>query len=209
MMIMDYALQLNFCALQLQQINSCCVYLQVLTISDIATASGTHLSPHILKGRRDPDRHSTLHWPNTRRPKIWAPWKLFLQHISSGTKLEQRLGSWIKQPHQQWQWFYNPTSDIIYHRKGIDEWYQYEHMPQRQLTRLQNKHYNNPILIQTPSIISCPPDNGHQKRERNTVRTQCVCLPYQPTIRTPATMGSHSSTYASSQYTILLPTPDR
>jgi hypothetical protein len=121
MMIMDYALTLNLTTLQLWQINECRLYLQVLTISDLSTACGTHILPEVFKGRRNPDRISTLHWPTTQRPTAWASWKRFLQHISSGTKLEQSLGSWTKVPHQKWRWFYNPTADTIYYCKGQDD----------------------------------------------------------------------------------------
>jgi hypothetical protein len=121
-MIMDHALTLNFTPPQLRQINSCRIYLQVLTISDISTASGTHILPNILRGRRTEDRVSELNWPVTQRPANWAAWKRFLQHVSSGGRLYCHLGAWTSSPYQKWCWFYNPYNDQVYHLREHGSW---------------------------------------------------------------------------------------
>jgi hypothetical protein len=80
------------------------MYLQVITISDISTADGKYVLPNILLGHRTEDRASTLKWPTTSRPTQWAAWKLLLQHIGSGAKLEKQLRPWKNNPHQEWTW---------------------------------------------------------------------------------------------------------
>jgi hypothetical protein len=82
--IIDTALTFNLTNLQLRQINTCRIYLQVITISDITTANGRYILPHIVKGQQSEDRISKLHWPKTCRPTHWVAWKRFLQYISSG-----------------------------------------------------------------------------------------------------------------------------
>jgi hypothetical protein len=124
-MLFDQALSLNFTTLQLRQINECRMYLQVIIVSDISTADGKYILPHIYKGKRSTDRISSLHWPATRRPVTWAAWKLFLQHISLGPKLENALGKSIATPHQMWTWFHDPITDVVYHRMANDIWTQY------------------------------------------------------------------------------------
>jgi hypothetical protein len=156
-MIMDFALQLNLNTSQLRQINACRLYLQVLTFSDISTAEGTHILPNIFQGRRSHDRVSTLKWPTTRRPTSWAAWKLFLQFISSGTKLENCLGSWTATPHQQWKWFYEPHTNRVYHKCDENTWIYYSHAPQPFSTRLQSNSYTNPTQTEPPSLSSCVP----------------------------------------------------
>ncbi len=78
MMIMDFALQLNFMASQLHRLNTCRLYLQVLTISDITTADGRHILPTIMEGFRDETRISILLWPTSMQPKNWSAWNLFI-----------------------------------------------------------------------------------------------------------------------------------
>lgn len=156
-MILDHALQLNFNTLQLRQLNACRMYLQVLTISDISTADGNHVLPNIFQGRRTSDRVSTLNWSITRRLMSWVAWKLFLQHISSGTKLEKSLGSWIRIPHQQWSWFYNPIRDVVYHQFSLNNWRQYTKLTPTTSTRHQSHLYSNPCSCQTPPLEHCHP----------------------------------------------------
>jgi hypothetical protein len=101
-MIMDLATQFNLSVVQIKQLNNCRLYLQVLMLSDITEADGIHILPNMFKGRKTDDRISNLQWPNTCKPKSWAVWKLFLHYISSGTKLENRLGKWTDTTHQEW-----------------------------------------------------------------------------------------------------------
>jgi hypothetical protein len=163
-MLMDLAMNLNLSTLQLKQINAFRLYLQVLTISDISTATGSHILSNIIRGRKTEDRLSRLHWPATRRPTSWVAWKLLLQHLSSGGRLDRRLGPWRATPHQQWSWYYNPTLSRVYHRTGDNEWIQNERTPQNRLTRCSYNTYYNPIPCQTPALDQCFPTTVTQRR---------------------------------------------
>jgi hypothetical protein len=74
--LMDVALQLNFLTSQLVMINMCHLHLQALTISDVATASGTTITQSALKGEIDNQCASSLFWPKVPRPPphFWPLW---------------------------------------------------------------------------------------------------------------------------------------
>ena len=47
----------------LSQLKRCRVFLQVLTVADITTSSGTKICSVILQGSKNPGRQSTYRWP--------------------------------------------------------------------------------------------------------------------------------------------------
>jgi hypothetical protein len=104
-MIMGLAIQYNFTAPELCQINTCRICLQVLTISDITMANGSLNLPTILQGHQDEQRLSTLNWPKSVRPHNWTAWTRLLQHFCTGSRLSQPLGGWIDHSYQTWLWF--------------------------------------------------------------------------------------------------------
>jgi hypothetical protein len=87
-------------------------------ISDIIVANGQQLLPGIVNGKKDSQQHSSLQWPDQKRPAApdWVQWHHFLQHISNGTKLLRGLGHWIAMPHQEWQWFYHGLTKKVYQK---------------------------------------------------------------------------------------------
>jgi hypothetical protein len=100
--IMDEILTYNFSSQQLILINNCCLYLQVILISDITTADGKFILSSVQKGQRPKDRPSNLYWPRQEKPpaQAWNLWNTALSHISTRHKLHQSLGSWLKVLHQ-------------------------------------------------------------------------------------------------------------
>ncbi len=73
--IMDLEVRLNFDSHQLREINSCRMYLQVITLSDITDAKGIRLLPTSLPGVQDIYRKSSLHWPEWQHPTSWTNWR--------------------------------------------------------------------------------------------------------------------------------------
>jgi len=82
-MIIDQAMEFNFTADQLKQINRCRMYLNVLTISDILMANGRYILKDALDGHQIQERRSTLNWLCSIRPHNWSSWKRLLLHLSS------------------------------------------------------------------------------------------------------------------------------
>jgi hypothetical protein len=54
----------------LQRLNLCRLYLQVLTISDIVTGCGTQITKKVWHGERDTTRTSSYQWPEQGRPTL-------------------------------------------------------------------------------------------------------------------------------------------
>ena len=103
----------------LQKFNFCQIYLQVFTLSDIATSSGKGIEPHFWKGYRSSCK-SSLTWPHQIRPftACWAVWQktlhlLFTDSVRSTKILPQYcLHSWYpKAPsHPLWSTFIDPST---------------------------------------------------------------------------------------------------
>jgi hypothetical protein len=148
-MTMDLAITLNLSPTQLKEINSCRIYLQVLTLSNISVANGKSLTVEAQAGVRDQSRLSKHSWPNSKRPKQWGAWHLFLQHVSTGVRLTQPLGRWLHTPHQQWTWFLEPEGRHALHFDPLTlHWTSYRPLlvggPS---TRRQTHYYGSPELL--------------------------------------------------------------
>jgi hypothetical protein len=66
-------------------IHRCRLYLQVETLSDITTSSGSHIHPAWFHGNTEKPSKSTIRWPRQDSPchNAWSAWKKFLYAISS------------------------------------------------------------------------------------------------------------------------------
>ena len=110
----------GFTTTELIRINRCRLFLQVHMVSEISTADGTQLSPHIWQGQRPKSSFSKLLWPRQRRPssESWRLWRRFLRpllkprqyhYYSTNILLTCPLGRWLTHYHddRQWYWFYS------------------------------------------------------------------------------------------------------
>jgi hypothetical protein len=99
----------------LKALNHCRVYLQVLLVSDIATANGCQLLPEVKLGYV-PNQKSSLKWPIQGRPSLsdWNIWSHHLAFLESGNRLTKPLGKWISNPHQEWETYYHPLTRMAY-----------------------------------------------------------------------------------------------
>ena len=94
--LMTVALELNwFKPAQLKRINYCRMYLNALTVSDIATAKGNFIEPALFSGEATPV--ITKHKVNQAQPneKAWKQWRrllLTLTHSSPRLQLKKPLG---------------------------------------------------------------------------------------------------------------------
>jgi hypothetical protein len=152
--LMEVALSYQFNHHQLREINSCRVYLQVITISDITDAAGIRILPSAFLGHRDPSRPSSLHWPAWQRPSSWTSWRRLLQHISTRGRLLQELGQWLTPSHQEWQWFHDTSQDVVYRQITPDRWEHFNPLRSRHVTRRSQTLYATPIQCQAPDSLS-------------------------------------------------------
>jgi hypothetical protein len=139
----------------LRILNACRLYLQVIFVSDITTASGEEIEEDIKKGRRMIDRESRLQWPTQQRPprQAWKQWQDALKYLENGTKLKQPLGDWISAPHQEWKWFLCQEDNELY-ELSCDEW---KHYPKHQRDTYHNTRATSRVKYSNYSFIVQPP----------------------------------------------------
>jgi hypothetical protein len=84
--IMDLALTFQLDTHQLRSINTCRLYLQVVTVSDIVTAKGDRVLLSVMEGERNPHTATQLEWPDVPKPpsSSWTQWRLFLKYFCRG-----------------------------------------------------------------------------------------------------------------------------
>ena len=107
----------------LQKFNLCCIYLQVLTLSDIATSSGKEIDSHFWRGHRS-SRKSSLKWPHQIWPSStrWAIWcktlHLLFTYSARSTRIlpAHCLHSWIPNSpyHQIWPTYIDPSTSLLF-----------------------------------------------------------------------------------------------
>lgn len=120
----DFFVSLHLPKRDLQRLNHCRVFLQVIFIADITDADGTSITPCYKSGYRCPYRSSWLDWPYQPSPPApdWLLWKKTLRQLESNSVLRAPLGEWIMNPHQCWHLFLNPVTQILYHHKSNSSW---------------------------------------------------------------------------------------
>jgi Reverse transcriptase (RNA-dependent DNA polymerase) len=106
----------------LSHINACRMYLQVTTVSDIATADGTCIRPEVLACTPFTCRRSPLDWPIQPQPtkhqqKIWS--MVLTKHlVTQGSKkkliLKQHLGEWTSSPNMLWHTYIHPKKKTLW-----------------------------------------------------------------------------------------------
>jgi hypothetical protein len=107
----------------LQKVNICCIFLQVLTLSDIATSSGREIDIHFWRGHRS-SRKSSLKWPHQIRPSTTcrAIWRKTLHLLFTDSARSTRilpahcLHSWLPNSpyHQLWPTNIDPSTSLLF-----------------------------------------------------------------------------------------------
>ncbi len=96
--LMDHALWCNkFNAKQLEMVNNCRLYLQVVTAADIVLPNGTDIDEWMRQGTLHPDSSSTRYVKiEQARPnqKAWMQWKVLCASIKQEFYLKP-LGQWL------------------------------------------------------------------------------------------------------------------
>jgi hypothetical protein len=135
--LMDYFLASNMSQSHLQSINRCRLYLQLLNLSDMVSADGCCIIPHVLQGHKLTDRKSTLAWPNQQRPPKadWTIWSRALQSLTSGGLLLKPIDmSCCRLSHQEWLCYLDSNHNLFL-STAPGEWRQYSQNPTMRSTR--------------------------------------------------------------------------
>ncbi len=130
--IMEVAGELGLTKVQLEQINTCRMFLQITTLADMMDHMGGFLLPHAFLQTSSEHRigleslsTSTLMWPEISNPTK-AMWKLWTKTIcmlftgdTNGTQLRQPLGAWTSNFQKYWDWKWRmPTADRLLNRRS-------------------------------------------------------------------------------------------
>ena len=107
---------------ELRRINRCRLYLQVITLSDVVDGYGDTFTCS-SKGIKDSTIASPYTFPKQSKPdpRSIALWKKALKKSfpSIQGKLRYRLGQWTIKTIEEFNWLYNPTSNTLYQRDGL------------------------------------------------------------------------------------------
>jgi hypothetical protein len=125
--IMELVMDLGFATGQLIDISLVCLFLQVVTLSDMSTATGAHLAPKAWDVRSFQDCASTLERPRQPQPtsnqctlcwrKVLKRAFLFDKKRKGDLKHRRPMGPWVGfTSHIEWK--YNVDADHLYVRIG-------------------------------------------------------------------------------------------
>jgi hypothetical protein len=127
-LLMELARQLNLPPAAIKATNKCLIFLEVITVVDIAMADGNSLLPEAMSGEDLPFCTSHLHWPRQdyTTKSMRSHWKIFLGHIHRNGHLNHPLGQWTSPPRQQWNWdTHAPDPIVYYHHFDMNLWVKY------------------------------------------------------------------------------------
>jgi hypothetical protein len=101
-------------------LNRCRLFLQVITLSDITNAEGDRIIKEAKKGWPIVSRPSSLLWPNQGPPSQadWKIWRHYLSLLEENGKLPCPLGAWTGPTHQTWYYQYDPSTGLVYDLQG-------------------------------------------------------------------------------------------
>jgi len=198
---MDLALMLHFDTYQLRCINTCRLYLKVITISDVTNAKGDRVLPHMVQGQPAIQRSSTLLWPSIPRPPktFWQHWRILLQHLGTDYKLSQPLGPWIAPTHYLWRWFRDSEGIVWEHDPTLNTWLAYTASSQtRQRTRSSCTLYQvgTGDPSEPPNVILYPTDHVPYSQTHFRVIHSLSPMVPAPTIP-PVDFWQHADTPAA------------
>ena len=107
---------------RLARINRCRVYLQALTIGDIANVEGTSIRPDALTGKRN-DKYTRkgIEWPEQPYPSVtdWREWAKAMHALRQPhhpSKLADPAGEWIER--NDWHAYYHQDTQRIFVPSG-------------------------------------------------------------------------------------------
>ena len=143
----------------LELINQCRLYHQVITLADITGTDRTKIDEVYTSSRRHPYRVSSLKWPaqHCPSPKVWRKWNAALQSLLYKRKLPVPLGKWITRPHQQWSWWVRLLDMVLFYEQP-QGWERY--LPNRYKATKQTRAANKPWYFANHGPNSDPPEGA-------------------------------------------------
>ena len=115
---------------QWRQLNRCRLYLQVLFLSDIASGDGKSMAKDFFnyQGRAARPLSSQWEWPLQQPAKEdWVLWHAAMRQITTsstgGFERKLHLWAWLRDPHQQRVWRYDPVGGFLFeYKEELNVW---------------------------------------------------------------------------------------
>jgi Reverse transcriptase (RNA-dependent DNA polymerase) len=144
---------------ELQQLNWCRIYLQVITVADITDARGHRILHHIWQGNKETQPRAQYAWPNQGKPsrQSWIAWRAALARTLGMTPTRPNyncnLGDWTTEG-QAWQWHYSPQEERLYEQDN-GQWFWYPRAPGQASRQSVNRfRYNQRTrILDTPTQL--------------------------------------------------------
>ena len=176
----------HYSGITLLRINAVRLFLQVFYLSDITTSDGKLISPEYYLPNLPILRDSTMHWPHQANPGMlaWKLWTVMLRRCFTYTNyaLRQPLTSWNDvHPTQTWHTQIDPTTSIIYCKKG-PIWDTY--IPTGRIRHSVTRHGTSPTLppVCLPITLQLRHNNYHPRSYFYRERTVLFPPPPPPTL---------------------------
>jgi Reverse transcriptase (RNA-dependent DNA polymerase) len=121
--IMIIAQQHKMTTTEMRHLNYCRLYLNVITLSDIADEEGTYIKTEMYENQKLPVLQTSYVCRQIKPYKsIWTPWKKLLKLLTlpNRRKLKQPLGKWIVQSNEIRQKFYAYANDTNVYKSFED-----------------------------------------------------------------------------------------
>ena len=139
----------------MQMLNFCRLYLQITFISELVSATGTHLIPQFWTGHlTDRQSHPLSLFPRQAKPSesVWTLWRASIRKVfchPRSTRLRTSLGSWLTCTHGR---YYSVTANppTLWNCSGVPKFH-------RQVSDLSTTFYSASTSGH-PSVDSCPVD---------------------------------------------------
>jgi hypothetical protein len=133
----------RFTTKELQLINACCMYYQVIRVSDIATSDGSRIPTNIILGKTSRQDLNKVYvtpyeWPEQPKPSVEA-WKLWTKALqlptcNESSQLNHPLGPWNHTLDDSWIFYFSTVDNYLY-QYNDNQWTRYEPI---RLGRIQN-----------------------------------------------------------------------
>ena len=124
--LMDVFYEWNLSTTELDNLNTCRIYLQVITVADIASMEGNEIQDGCMVCNKM--RESNLKWPNQCVPtkKMKSTWNAAMHRLCSvGNNLLRPLGPWKSVSHQIWKYMIEEEEGRLLRYDGQAQWAHY------------------------------------------------------------------------------------
>ena len=111
----------------MQILNTCRLYLQVTTLSDIVSGDGYYILEHIFQRRNPLQSYSSIKWPNQGLPndRAWNKWNAAIRQCFPTNRhrcLLEPLDKW-REVDPKWGAYFNSTTTKFYIK--AEQWMQF------------------------------------------------------------------------------------